>query len=730
MEVAVARNNRTQNWWPGRMLLIIALSFSLLLMACGGGESTPNTDGDEDTWPEFDVTDEDPDFDPNAPAMIETTPGDEIKFGTALIGSHVDVEVYVRNTGQGTLNITSMNIIANTDEFSVLGVDLENFEAFSLAPNADRILTVRYEPEDGGIDSGVLQIVSNASNTPLKALNLVSEYKGESELRFYRPCSQAELGDPYDSTCYNNSMAWKHILPQETTELLIYSLGNAAVGDFLNGTLKVCNVLDDATDVNKAIRVTSAVMSPPSAIFTLTPNKDPKPSDPVYLSPASEPGSLNCMDVMVEYNPDQPTYPPETHHVELVVQHDADHPAESPQRVVIEGTASDTALVVYPNPIEFGTVEYFHPSTIQVSITNPSSAAIQISGPSGQDGIDVQNADGSEMFTVTFPGLGPFPWTVAGGETIDVEVTFDPTDNRYREDYLRIFTNIPGADTVRIKMTGTGKPTNLEPTARIARTDSGPDITQPIVSEVCTGTNCDTLYFFGDISYDPDRTDWNSNGVKEYHWTFVKPDSSHMELWPMNYDSPPFNTGVVNFASGIDKPGEYTIGLIVVDHDLAESYEKTVWIRTYGSDSISMSLDFSCNGRMDVDLQWLAPNGMVCSPEFMNASRTCDFGAYGNAIVTEYTEGCKVGHTEAITHEDAPDGTYRIKAKFVEDCNWDLPLNIPLVDCVATGDTDLTLKIYINGELSWTRTGHMDEKGDEVEWTIDRVNGSFYEPSP
>ena len=549
-------------------------------------------------------------------------------------------------------------------------------------------------------------------------------------MRFYRPCTTAERQDPYDSACYNNSAAWKQIVAQEGTGQMVYALGNAEVGGFLNCTLKVCNVLDDATDVNKAIRITSAVMSPPSAIFTVTPNREPKPSDPVYLPPAEAPGTANCLDVSVEYNPDQPTYPPETHHVNLVVQHDADVPSESPQQVMIEGTASDTALVVYPSPIEFGTVEYFNPSTIEVSITNPSSASIQIDGPSGQDGVDVQNADGSGMFTVTFPGMGPFPWTLTGGETVNVSVTFDPVDNRYREDWLRIFTNIPGADTIHIKMTGTGKPTNLPPTARIARTDSGPDITQPIVTEVCTGTNCDTLFFFGDISYDPDRTDWNENGIKEYHWSFTKPDTSQVELWPPSYDSPPYNAGVVNFSNGIDKAGEYVISLMVIDNDLAESYEKTVWIRTYGSDSISTSLDFTCDGRMDVDLQWIAPNGMVCSPRTMNSSRTCDFGAYGNAIVTEHTEGCKVGHTEAITHEDAPDGTYRIKARFVEDCNWDLPLNIPLIDCIATEDTNVTIKIHINGELRWTRTARMTEKGDEVESTIDRINGAFYEPSP
>ena len=723
-------NNRTQSWWLGLSVLVAALSFSFLLAACGGSESTPNNDGDDDDWMDFEVELE-PEIDPNAKPSIETTPTDEIKFGTALIGSHVDMDVYIRNTGDAELSINSMNIISISTEFSVLDFDLSNFQPFTLSPGADRMITVRYEPEDVGVDTGILQIVSNASNAPLKSINMVSEYKGQSELRFYRPCSAAERQDPYDNTCYNNAAAWKQIVPEDATDQMVYALGNTEVGGFLNGTLKVCNVLDDATDVNKAIRITSAVMSPPSAIFTVTPNPEPKPSNPVYLPPAEEPGTANCLDVSVEYNPDQPTYPPEVHDVDLVVQHDADIPAASPQKVMITGTASDSALVVFPNPVAFGTVEYFNPSTIQVNIKNPTSASIQIAGPSGQDGIDVQNADNSGIFSVTFPGQGPFPWTLAGGESVDVDVTFDPVDNHYHEDWLRIFTNITGAETIHIKLTGTGKPTNLPPTARIARTDSGPDITQPIVTEVCTGTNCDTLFFFGDISYDPDRTDWNENGIKEYHWTFTKPDNSYMELWPLGYDDPPYDVGVVNFSTGIDKPGEYTISLRVVDNDSTESeYEKTVWIRTYGSDSIFISMDFTCDGRMDADLQWIAPNGLVCSPATMNSSRTCDFGAYGNAIVTEYTEGCKVGHTEAITHEDAPDGTYRIKARFVEDCNWDLPLNIPLIDCVATKDTDVTIKIYINGELRWTRTASMDNKGDEVEWTIDRVNGAFHEPSP
>ncbi len=714
------------------IVFVVLTALSLFAWGCGDSGSTSNQHdgGDEDWAIEYEIDDA-PEYDPNAPGIIATTPDDTIDFGAVQIFQTVTAELIIRNIGSGILHINTI-FINGTDEFSI--PEFANGTAqFDIYPGGMKSITIQYQPQNPGPDSAMLQIASNAQNAPLKNIQLTSLYKGTSKLKFFRPCGVNEpdcIGD------------WAEITEGDSGELY-YGIGNTPAGSVIEGDIQICNMPDEVVDNNKAIKITSITKgrstNETQAVFDLTPEREVSRDNPVYLTPGDTIDTSSCLKVHVTYSPYEATFAPETHYTHMRVEHNADEPAESPIEVLIEGTASESALMVQPQPIDFGETEFFNPKTITVTISNPTSGAVTIN--------DINIQQNEQVFSWQFTGTETLPLVLNGLEQLVINTTFEPLEEKRYGAYLRIFTNIPGAETVKVRMSGIGKAPNLPPVSRIALSAHGADITMPIVTETCTGPQCNTLTFFGDISYDPDRSDWSTNGITHYYWHFEKPNDSYMKVWcscDPAHNPPPscaqgeYDAGdvfcdapLLSFSSGIDRQGEYKISLMVEDEDGAQSATKQIMVRTYGSDIISIQMDFTCSGtRMDVDLQWIAPNGIVCDMRHMNSQRTCDFGGYGLPVVSEFTEGCGVGRSEAITHENAPDGTYRVKVRFVENCKIDSPLNIPIIDCLWDDDTDVNIKFYINGQVQWTRSVHMTEKGEEHEWTIEKAGGVFREPSP
>lgn len=89
-----------------------------------------------------------------AAPKLEVTPS-SLDFGTTNVGESKDLTFTARNSGTGTLTISS--ITSNNARFTVTSPSLP----FSLAAGAQQTVTVRFAPTAGGAQSGTLTIASN-----------------------------------------------------------------------------------------------------------------------------------------------------------------------------------------------------------------------------------------------------------------------------------------------------------------------------------------------------------------------------------------------------------------------------------------------------------------------------------------------------------------------------------------------------------------------------------------
>jgi uncharacterized delta-60 repeat protein len=104
---------------------------------------------------------------------IDTAPA-SLAFGNVTQGSFKDLAVTVRNTGTATLNVTSTTLLG-TAEYSIVA----GGGAFSLAPAATRLVTVRLTPTSLGSKVATLSFASNdpdenPKNVPLSGTGVAS----------------------------------------------------------------------------------------------------------------------------------------------------------------------------------------------------------------------------------------------------------------------------------------------------------------------------------------------------------------------------------------------------------------------------------------------------------------------------------------------------------------------------------------------------------------------------
>ena len=185
--------------------------------------------------------------------------------------------------------------------------------------------------------------------------------------------------------------------------------------------------------------------------------------------------------------------------------------------------------------------------------------------------------------------------------------------------------------------------------------------------------------------------------------------------------------------SRLDLPGPYTFKLVVTDKEGLSSKEKLVFINVAVNEKITINMEFTGSGPMNVDLKWIDPNGIVCSRSTMTSQRSCVMyfnGIYnGSAFMSNYTAGSNTnGNQETVVHSGAADGQYKIQVYYNNDCS-DAMFNCPLG--VGTKSTNVTVKIYLNEDISplYTLTTKLNSAGDSHEWKIMKVQGLWNQPT-
>ncbi len=594
-----------------------------------------------------------------------------VAFGSVQIGEETSRNVELTNRGVENLVIRALDLPTGNPDFVINGMD---DLPLTLVPGMPKTFSVTFSPTRPYEANEPLQIASNADNEPLLTVMLTSELKGTSVLR----------ADPEE-----------------------VQFGNVRVGDMaLTETLQLCN----DGDGNKPITVTGIVLVRSTPHFDFDMNIDaPSPNAPYYIVPGT------CLPVELTYEPTEETVWPEIHENQLRVHHDAqvDPDGEDDGRTEIEmtGAASESSLYVEPNPIDLGTVNIEENRAVQVSVTNES----------GRD-LNIQNillsGNHCEEFELALIDIDNFPYEFPLGTTIStIGVEYSPTNTGLDEGcYFLIETDQEGPSRFsKTPVTGRGREANKAPIARISREANGAELLLPIDVMENASSQAKRITLYGDISYDPDE-----NYPLTYKWTLDKPDVSLTEIWP-NDESPIISMDV-------DWAGPYTVTLVVTDSDGLESDPKQVLINVVGDEKIVIDMTFTGSGDMNVNLAWRAPNGAICSDTSMSSNRTCNMGDYGFAYVSNHTSAFSNGNKETITHSNAGNGAYTISVLFTEDCaSWDMGLF-----CLDEKNTDVTISIRVDNDIQprWTRTVHLTETGQSMEWFINKVSGQWGEPNP
>lgn len=635
---------------------------------------------------------------PGTPTIV-VSPAEELNFGAVLLGRSGLESVTIENRGGGLLVVRTVELLNNPrNVFEIV----EPPATIELPPFATQRISVRYTPDTSSADSAQLQIVSNDTAKPAVRIALKSEFKGVSRLRLFDE---------------NDAAITTYAVP----------FGNASIGGRIEKQLKICNLGTE----NKTFNITGVVLQANRIEhFTLALPREISQRTPFTLPPAPEPSDLNCLVAQLAYHPARETVWPETLKDAILIENNADtafdkNTPESPVRVTIEGTSSSNTVRVAPNPLDFGRVIIGQSKTLSVRLQNQGAVTANITA------LQIEDRDLVADFAARPKGGWTLPKALAANEQVEIEVAFRPveptsgTSIRPRNDRLIIRTDLQDSEVISVALKGTPRRANIPPLAQIALAPRGPDVQVPVQAQVGLGS---PFNFYGDISYDPDRADQNANGILEYEWTLTKPDGSSMEFWPTDYTNG--RTANVGFLFPLDLPGNYAIQLRVKDEDGEWSQPKKVFLFTGGQDTVTVTADYTGDGLSDVNVQWIAPNGRICDPTTMNAARSCDLLQFGAAVVTASCVNYDQCHRESIAHTDAPNGAYQFGAKFIENCTVELPLVINVCDFFFTTDSDVTFSILINGRQRWTRRASLSNKGDEVRFSINKLNGVFQEPSP
>ena len=634
---------------------------------CGVGEKCDN----KVCIPDPDYTDGDPtsdgddiitDGDCTGP-IIETP--DMIDFGAFLMNSPVTKQLQISNTGCASLTIRTIEFALTNSEFEV---DYVAGTAVTLAPGLSMTVSITYEPKLPQEANMPLLIASDAVNEPLRTVLLQSEYKGTSDFTF---------------------------------EPEALNFGNVTVDDpGLDMDLMICN----DGEGNKAITITGLGFKYPSTVphFRYSMNPEPSSVAPVFLNVGT------CMSIMLTYEPTEATIWPQLHENFIVFYNDADNAVNGQVEIPMSGSADQFSLRVEPNPIDFGEVVIGETAASTLQIENQSGAEMEVTRIS---------LSGNHCFEFDLV-LGDYnpPFTLTADTLItDMGVSYSPQNTGQDQGCFFMMEYEQSGHTrwAQTSVIGSGRLENIPPIAKISRTDSGADISQPIDIPAGASTAQKRITLYGDISSDPDQ-----GYPLTYAWTLTKPDESNTEVWPDPSEP------IITFT--VDWSGPYTLTLVVTDKEGAVSEPKDVLVNVMSNEKVTVDMEFSGDGTMNVNLVWRSPSGLTCSDETMNSQRSCMMGLDGTAFVSNYTNQYDNGNKETIVHPNAPDGAYVIKVAFTEDCaGWDIGFI-----CLDRGTTDITVKIYVDMENtpSYTVREHLSEEGQVKEWFINKVGGVWGQP--
>ncbi len=360
---------------------------------------------------------------------------ESIDFGNGRIGETVVQQLRITNAGTADLTIFSLTMDpGSSEEFSAEPIGTLNQ---ILEPDSTMDVVVRYSPVDGSVDLGALLISCDDPDQALVRVPLSSSYKGSSEI--------AVVDD----------------LTGDMQEKALIDFGQVAVAAERHVTVYVANV-----GSGNAVLTVEEVRTQPisSDSFGLAVS----PAVPAFLSPHPGPCSLDedcgqgnscidgvCLDpagqvinavaVEVVFAPGQVGEVEES----LVITNDEGGGSgdETTRVVILRGEGIQPALVVEPNPIDFGLLFVDQQASGPVVLRNDGGQALLIEG--------IALIDGAGPFSIDTGGAGP--WNLDPGQQIQITASYAPVAQGSHQDVMRILSDSPDSPTL-VDLLGSASP--------------------------------------------------------------------------------------------------------------------------------------------------------------------------------------------------------------------------------------------------------------------------------
>ncbi len=309
-----------------------------------------------------------------------------VNFGKVTIGKQSTQTVSISNTGNTSISITQATF--SNPQFSLSGVTLP----MSMATGQTGSLTVAVTPTATGSITGTMTVQGSDGSSPA-SVNLTA--------------NAAPSG------------------PQISLSSSSVQFGTVAVNSTVNSNVTVAN--------NGSADLTISLISVTGADFGESGLSTPKTisaGQSATMGLSFKPTAAGAASGSVTITSNDPNNPTVT--------------------VSLDGTGSTTAggqLQSNPTALSFGNVATGSSSTKQITLSNPSSVAVQISS-----------------ITATGAGLSvngiSFPWTLNPSATVNFNVVFAPTSAGSVTGSVKVTSNANGSP-MTIAVTGTGVQSGL-----------------------------------------------------------------------------------------------------------------------------------------------------------------------------------------------------------------------------------------------------------------------------
>lgn len=272
--------------------------------------------------------------------------------------------------------------------------------------------------------------------------------------------------------------------------------------------------------------------------------------------------------------------------------------------------------------------------------------------------IDSAEIVGSDTFTLLDSLDGQ---TISGGGLISTAIQYVPDDDEGDNATLTLHSNDPDEPDLSIILLGNG----------------GGDFAYPVADFDCPTdvAPLETLKFDGGDSYDP-------NGLEplDYYWTLSsRPDGSGAEI----------SSDGDSASMLVDLAGDYVVSLLVQNSVGIYSDTKSCYFTAIPSDAIHVELTWNTDGSdldlhmLDGDAELFSKPGDVC---YCNPNPSWGESGSEDDPTLDLDEMYAYG-PENTNIESPADGDYTVLVHYFLDH--------------GAGDTTATVRVYLNGDLTW-----------------------------